>query len=195
MLLFFSSCKDDNDNLVPIEYDPEVVPTLTTHNVSTLISDSGVTRYKIIADVWKVFDKAKEPYWYFPEGIYVERFTPDFNVEATIKADTAWYFNEKNLWRAKNNVFVENMQGDQFESDELFWDQKNGRVFSDNYIEIRRGNNTQIKGYGFESNQQFTDYKIFRAHDGKFPFVDRPIPSDTLLQTGSNTIEPDSFNK
>ncbi len=178
MLLFFISCRDRNENLVSFVYDPEVVPTMITDTVTTLISDSGITRYKLVADVWMIFDKAKEPYWYFPEGIYLERFTPDFSIEATVVADTAWYYSEKDLWKLKKNVHVENMQGEEFDSEELFWDQKNERVYSDKYIEIKRGV-TEIKGYGFESNQSMTDYRIFRPHDGKLPFSDE-VPSDSL---------------
>jgi LPS export ABC transporter protein LptC len=178
MLLFFLSCKDKNEHLVAIAYDPEVVPTMITDSVTTLISDSGITRYKLVAEVWKVFDKAKEPYWYFPEGIYLERFTPDFNTEATVKADTAWYYSQKDLWKLIKNVHVENMEGEVFESEELYWDQKNGKVYSEKYIEIKRGV-TEIKGYGFESNQSMNDYRIFRPHDGKLPFSDS-TPADTL---------------
>jgi len=178
MLLFFISCKDRNENLVAFDYDPEAVPTMITDTVTTLISDSGITRYRLVTDVWKVFDKAKEPYWYFPEGIYLERFTPDFNIEATIEADTAWYYSGKDLWRLKKNVHVENMKGERFDSEELFWDQKEERVYSDKYIEIKR-DVTEIKGYGFESNQAMTEYRIFRPHDGKLPFSDE-VPSDSL---------------
>ena len=178
MLLFFLSCRDKNENLVSFEYDPETVPTMITDTVTTLISDSGITRYKLVADVWKVFDKAKEPYWFFPEGIYLERFTPDFSIEATVTADTAWYYNDKELWKLKKNVHVENMKGELFDSEELYWDQKEERVYSDKYIEIKRGV-TEIKGYGFESNQAMTDYRIFRPHDGKLPFSDE-VERDTL---------------
>ena len=178
MFLFFLSCKNKDENLVPFVYDPEVVPTMITDTVTTLISDSGITRYKLVADVWKVFDQAKEPYWFFPEGIYLERFTPDFNIEATVKADTAWYYNTKDLWKLKKNVHVENMKGEQFDSEELYWDQKKERVYSDKYIEIKRGI-TEIKGYGFESNQSMTDYRIFRPHDGKLPFSE-DVPGDSL---------------
>ena len=169
MLLNLGSCKDKNDNVVAFQYDPEVVPTMITDSFTTLISDSGITRYKLIADKWMVFDKAKEPFQYFPFGIYLERFTPDFEIEATVKADTAWYYNEKELWHLKSNVHVENMQGEEFDSDELFWDGENGRVYSDSYIEIKRGD-TRLKGYGFESNQSMTNYRIFRPHDGLLPF-------------------------
>ncbi len=186
MSLFFLSCKDKNENLVAFAYDPEVVPSMITDTVTTLISDSGITRYKLVADVWEVYDKARDPFWYFPEGIYLERFTADFSIEATVKADTAWYYSAKDLWKLKQNVHVENMQGEEFDSDELFWDQKNQRVYSDKYIEIKRGV-TEIKGYGFESNQSMTDYRIFRPHDGKLPFSEG-TPGDTLQ---SDSLSPE----
>ncbi len=172
------SCKDKNDNLIPFTYDPDSVPTMVTIAASQLISDSGITRYRIVSDLWMVFEQAKEPYWYFPEGIYFEQFTPDFEIEATIEADTAWYYNVKDLWRLKKNVHVENRKGEQFDSEELFWDGKNGKVFSEAYIEIKSGH-TELKGYGFESNQTMTDYRIFRPHDGKLPFSEA-APADSL---------------
>ncbi|MDD2513756.1 MAG: LPS export ABC transporter periplasmic protein LptC, partial [Proteiniphilum sp.] len=167
-------------------YDPEQVPTMITDSVTTLISDSGITRYKLVADEWKVFDKAAEPYWFFPEGIYLERFTPDFSIEATVVADTAWYYTRKKLWKLNKNVHVENMKGEIFDSEELFWDQENERVYSESYIVIKRGV-TEIKGYGFESNQAMTDYRIFRPHDGKLPFDDRPRSDSLQMDADANT--------
>ncbi len=187
MLLILVSCKDKNENLVAFKYDPEVIPTMVTESFTTLISDSGITRYKLIADKWMVFDKAKEPFQYFPSGIYLERFTPDFEIEAIVKADTAWYYTEKELWRLVSNVHVENMQGEEFESEELYWDGKNDRVYSDSFIQIKRGD-TRLKGYGFESNESMTNYRIFRPHDGLLPFKDDNRP-DSLATDSTKTLE------
>ena len=32
-----------------------------------------------------------------------------------------------------------------------------------------------MKGYGFEANEQMTDYRIFKPRDARFPFVDQPV--------------------
>ena len=173
MFLFAVSCGKKNENLVNIKFDPETMPTMITDSVVTLISDSGITRYKLTADVWQSFDRAKEPYWFFPKGIYLERFNETFNVEATIVADTAWNYTNKKLWRLKGNVFMKNIAGDEFKSQEFFWDQNTAKVYSDKYIEIKRGA-LELKGYGFESNQEMTDYQILKPHDGKLPFDDDP---------------------
>ena len=187
MLFLYTACSNKDVDLVDIKFDPETTPSMNTDSVTMLISDSGITRYKLVADNWKVFDKAKDPYWFFPQGIYLERFDSIFQVEAKIKADSAWNYTDKKLWRLKGHVDIRNMVGEAFLSDELFWDQKAKKVYSDKYIEIKRGE-TELKGYGFESNQEMTDYRIFKPHDGKIPFKEQEesmeiLESDTIKTT------------
>lgn len=160
--------------------------------VNTLISDSGITRYRIEAAEWIVFGKAKEPYWYFPEGIYVEKFDTLFHSEASIKADTAYYFDKKGLWHLIGNVEVESLQGEQFDTSELFWDQKKEKVYSDKYIRIQQKEQI-ITGVGFESNQNMTRYKIFNSQ-GEFPVEDTPKSASDTVQV-ENSFAVDSLNK
>lgn len=180
MLFLYTACGSTDKELIDIKYDPETTPSMVTDSVTTLISDSGITRYKLIADNWQVFDQAEDPYWYFPEGLYLERFDSSFQVEAKIFADTAWNFTDRRLWRLKGNVDIRNMEGEMFLSDELFWDQREQRVYSDQYIEIKRGD-TELKGYGFESNQEMTEYQIFRPHDGRIPFKEDNSPQPSVV--------------
>ena len=193
MLFLYAACSSSDKDLIDINYDPETTPSMNTDSVITLISDSGITRYKLETDNWQVFDKAKDPYWYFPEGIYLERFDSLFQVEATILADSAWNYTDKRLWRLKGNVDIRNMEGEMFLSDELFWDQKEEKVYSDKYIEIKQGE-TELKGYGFESNQEMTEYRIFRPHDGRIPFREeedesfKSLESDSLMTIESDTL-------
>jgi LPS export ABC transporter protein LptC len=156
--------------------------------VITLISDSGITRYKLITKKWQVFDGGKESYWFFPEGIYLERFDSLSNVEAVVFADTAWNYVDKQLWKLKGNVDAQNMAGEKFFSDELFWDQRQQRIYSDKYIEILKGE-TELKGYGFESNQEMTEYRIFRPHDGRIPLKEDSVGLDTLQNNNDNIVE------
>ena len=176
MLLFFASCRQNRD-FVGLEFDPESVPSMITTQVNTLISDSGITRLRMTADMWKIFDRAAEPHWFFPEGIFVEQFDSLFNVEATIRADTAWNFTAQNQWRLRGNVHMQNEDGDEFDTQELFWNRVTGRIFSDKYIEIRQIDGTIMRGYGFESNEAMTEYRIFRPHDSRFPVVDNQPPA------------------
>ena len=192
LLLFTVACSKEVKEVVDATYDPEKSYTMKATQVNTLISDSGITRYRIEAAEWIVFGKAKEPYWYFPEGIYVEKFDTLFHSEASIKADTAYYFDKKGLWLLIGNVEVESLQGEQFDTSELFWDQKKEKVYSDKYIRIQQKEQI-ITGVGFESNQNMTRYKIFNSQ-GEFPVEDTPKSASDTVQV-ENSFAVDSLNK
>ena len=67
MLLFFMlACSGEPNEVVEVTFDPETTYTMKTTGVVSLISDSGVTRYRANAKEWLVYGKAQEPYWYFP---------------------------------------------------------------------------------------------------------------------------------
>ncbi len=188
LLLFTVACSQEKKDVVDVTYDPEKSYTMKATQVNTLISDSGITRYRIEAAQWLVYGKAKEPYWYFPEGIYVEKFDTLFHTEASIKADTAYYFDKKGLWHLIGNVEVESLQGEQFDTSELFWDQKKEKVYSDKYIRIQQKEQI-ITGIGFESNQNMTRYKIFNSQ-GEFPVEDTPkSPADSVQVKDSLVVD------
>lgn len=76
------------------------LPVMDTKGVTTLISDSGITRYRVNTAEWLIYDRKKPPYWAFEKGIYLEKFDSLFHTEASIKADTAYYYNKKRVVEA-----------------------------------------------------------------------------------------------
>ena len=179
LLLLTQACSGEHKEVVEVTFDPETTYTMKTTGVISLISDSGVTRYRANAKEWLVYGKAKEPYWYFPEGIYVEKFDSLFHTEASIVADTAYYYDKQGLFRFVGQVEVKSLQGEHFETDELFWNQKEDKVYSDRFIRIEQEEKV-ITGIGFESNQNMTRYTI-RESRGVFP-VATTSPADTTKQ-------------
>lgn len=161
---FFASCKDDSKSSVNFTYDKEIVPTMSTDSVNMLISDSGIIRYRLIAKTWDIFEQAKDPHWYYPRGFYLEQFDSVFNVTVTVKADTAWNFTARKLWKLKGNVFVKNILGETFTSDELYWNQQQQKIYSDKFVKIDRPDKGILQGKGgFEANQQMTEYEFKRV--------------------------------
>ncbi len=197
MLLLFSasSCSGKKKELGNAITERDSLPVMDTRNVTTLISDSGVTRYRILTDEWLVFDRKDPPYWAFEKGIYLEKFDSVFNVEASIKSDTAYYYSREELWKLIGNVDIHNVQGEQFTTELLYWDQRKEKIYSDKFIRIVQPDRI-ITGYGFDSNQQMTIYTILKP-EGIF-YVDEdstapPAASDSLktdsLQTDSVKTE------
>lgn len=150
--------------------DRKTVAVLDASDVNTIISDSGIVRYRIKAAQWKVFDKADTPYWEFPKGIYLEKFNTDLEADATIEADYAYYNEPAQRWMLSGHVKALNLEGETFETPVLFWDQKSQSVYSDSSIVITRESSI-IQGIGFRSNQSMTQYTILRP-TGVFPIKD-----------------------
>lgn len=185
LLLFMASCGKENKEVVEVTFDPENTYTLRTTDVSSLISDSGITRYRMNAKEWLVFGKAKEPYSYFPQGVYVEKFDSLFNVEASVKADTAYYWDKKGLYKLIGHVGILSQEGKKLNTSILYFDQKEDQIYTDEYFELEEGDKI-ITGIGFKSNQNMTKYKIFNSQ-GTFPV------SDTARDTSRvNTVTGDS---
>lgn len=162
-----SACSDDKRETISISADPETFPTMRTVNVSTLISDSGYTRYHITTPLWLMYEEAAEPHWNFPGGLFIVQFNDSMQESGIFTADTATYFSLKKIWRFDRNVRMKNVDGDRFRTQQLFWDQNTRKVYSDSFIHIERADRT-IEGYGFISNESMTDYTI-RRPSGIFP--------------------------
>jgi len=162
-----TSCKDDS-SLDTADVDTSVaIPTMLTRDVETLISDSGVTRYRIVTPIWYVYDEVEEPYWRFPEGLNLNKYDNFFRTEATVRADSAIYLKRKQTWQLDGNVSISNVMNEKFLTQQLFWDQRTHKLYSDSFIHIERTDRV-LEGYGFESNEQLTRYTIKKV-SGIFP--------------------------
>lgn len=191
MTALAAACSDDHTERVADIADTESVPTMTTHNVATFISDSGYTRYHITTPVWYVFDEAREPRWTFPEGLFLEKYDDFFRQDATLRCDSAIYFSQKRLWRLDGNVRMRNVAGDRFLTQQLFWDQATRTVYSDSFIHIERSDRV-IEGYGFNSNESMTRYTVHRP-SGIFPVNPETTPGD--VSPGDSTATPQAGSR
>ena len=162
-----AGCEEEKKEVVEGHLNPEVDPTMLTRDVETLISDSGIMRYRIKAPLWLVFDNANEPRWTFPQGVNLEKFDDFFHRQATVECDSATYFTTSKIWRLDGHVYIENMAGEKFATNQLYWDQRYRKVYSDSFIHIEQPERT-LEGYGFESNERFTTYAVRRV-SGMFP--------------------------
>jgi len=181
-----------------VAVDLQVIPTMRLKDLSSLISDSGITRYHLEAKVYDLFSvNVEEPYKYFPEGIHIERFDSLFQVEGSIVADTAYHFEKKNLWHAIGNVVAKNMQGRTFETSELFWDTKVppntvGALYTHQFVKITEPDGTYIDGInGFVADQSLNIVRLY-GNAGNF-FIEETDEqaTDTLLQS---SVDIDSIS-
>ena len=86
----FISCEEAQEHTAAAIYDRDSVSMMVSYGVNTLISDSGVIKYRIVTERWDV-NMIKQPTrWTFEKGVFFEQFDQNFHVEAYVQADTAW---------------------------------------------------------------------------------------------------------
>ena len=194
-LIFLFSCFREKQEMVEVVFEPQTSYTLKETTVNSLVSDSGITRYRMITPVWLVFGKASEPYWFFPEGIYIEKFDTLLNIEASIKADTAYYYQRRKLWEAIRNVDITNLEGKRIQTEQLFWNQQDEHFpfYSDLFIRITDGENIST-GIGFRANPDMSYIEINEASaEYAFEMQQRATASDSILPADSLIVPPDTI--
>lgn len=168
ILFFMIACtkKGDTDKIAAVK-DRSTMPKLHATEITTVISDSGITRYRISSERWDMYDKAREPYQEFPKGIHLEKFDANLKVDANIHSHYARFNENEQIWELRGKVRATNLQGELFETEQLFWDQRQKRIYSSKLVTITQVSHI-ISGIGFESNEALTNYTI-RKPQGIFP--------------------------
>lgn len=166
-LIVSTGCREERKIDVAAKLNPKTMATMTTKNVATFISDSGVVQYKIVAPIWKVYDEVDTPYWSFPQGLYLQKYDRSFQVIATVAADSARFFSQEKVWRLNGHVEMTKVPKDLFQTEQLYWDQRRRILYSDSFIHIETSTHT-LEGIGFESDERLTSYRIIKPQ-GIFP--------------------------
>jgi len=175
-----AACGNSKGETIDYEYNKDSIPMVASDSVTMLISDSGLIRYKVIAKTWDIYESEKDPYWLFPDKLYLEQFDSLFQVVATVEADSVWNYTKRKLWLLKGNVFIKNNLNETFSGEELFWDQDKHQVYSNQLLEIKRPGRMTLIAQRFKSNERMTDYTFISAH-----------APEIYTQTGGNTEEPE----
>ena len=187
------SCSENEIKYVAAIENRDSLPLLKSIGVSTLISDSGIVSYKIIAEEWFVYDKKDPAYWSFEKGLFMEKFDKSFKIEAYLNCDTAYYYYDNRLWELRGRVSVRNSRGETFKTSKLYWDQRAKKIYSDQYMEIK-GIDRELSGYDFYSNEMMTDYEIHSSR-AKFPINEdrtKPHPDPSIMSDMRDTTRNDS---
>ena len=167
---FCLSCSNKDKQLGPAVTSRDSTSVITTRGVDMLISENGVIRYHVIAEEWKIFDKMNPPFYSMEEGVLLEILDSLMQVESKLVADTAYYMIDDEIWHLIHNVHAENIKKEEFDTNELFVDNRRSRMYSDSLIHIKQDRQI-IVGHGFESNSNLTEYTI-RKTEGVFPVTE-----------------------
>ena len=135
------SCNDVQEHTAPAIHDRDSASMMVSYGVNTLISDSGIIKYRIVTEV------------------FFEQFDEKFHVQAYVQADTAWYFDQKKLWHLRGRVRIRNVNGLIYTSEELYWDGLRHELYSNVFSKVVTPERT-MEGTYFLSDERMSHYIV-----------------------------------
>jgi LPS export ABC transporter protein LptC len=128
-------------------------------NVTIIYSKDGQTKAKLTAKTFNKMDDIKPSYVEMKDGIRVDFFDQNLAISSTLTAKRGRYFEEKGNVLVQDSVEVHNTKGEVLYTEELIWNEKLQRFYSDKFVKVVTP--TQIIfGDGLEANQDFSLYQI-----------------------------------
>ena len=158
-LSFGLACSQPQEHTAAAVNPEDSVSMMTSYGVNTLISDSGVIKYRTVTERWDVNTVRQPSRWEFMKGVFFEQFDEQFHVQGYIQADTAWYYDQIKLWKLRGRVSIRNIDGLIYKSEELFWDMQRHELYSNVFSHITTPERS-IEGNYFRSDERMEHYFI-----------------------------------
>jgi LPS export ABC transporter protein LptC len=164
----------------------EEVPVQTVDDMFIVQSKNGSIEMRAEAPRMERYERDTLSYELFPDGFFVYGYTEDEKLETEIVADRAKHFKYKDgreSWEAYGNVVVKNlMKQEIMETDTLYWDQQNEKIYTHCYVRMYSPDGF-MQGYGMESDQRARNSIIFN-----------PFNSYGILEQDEEEVLLDSVN-
>jgi len=161
--LLFVACDSNKDLLNNPAYDG---PIRYIVNENTLMTDSGRALVKIRSLRRLDFQNGDQEW---PQGLNLEIYNEDGSLESTFRADIVTYSRDDDLYRGEGNVIVRNFDnGDELNTEELFWDPSEGIFFTEKFVTITSDDELHT-GEGLTADENFSTYTIHKP-EGELSF-------------------------
>lgn len=149
------SCKGKLDTIE--KKNLEETPMQTVNDMFVVQTKNGVLEMRMEADLMERYENDSLSYELFPEGFSVFGYNEEGLLETEITSDNARhlkYDDNRETWEAFGNVVVKNLiKKEVMETDTLYWDRKNERIYTDCYVKMYSPDGF-TQGYGMESDQR-----------------------------------------
>jgi LPS export ABC transporter protein LptC len=153
------ACENDIQKIEALGLEKRI-PIESSQDVVIYYSDSAKVKIKVSAPQMDRYI-GTDPYIEMLKGIDVLFYNDSTQVKSQLKADYAISYEDKNTMEARKNVVVVNEKGETLNTEKLIWEREAAKIYSDGFVKITTKTEI-IYGDGFESNQDFSNYKIFK---------------------------------
>lgn len=157
-VLLLAACEND---LVKVNQlrPKEAVDIETAQEVEILYSSEGQVRYRIVASKLIRHDNDKDPYVEFPENVALFMYDDSMRVESQLTANYGISYENERRMIVKDSVVLWNTKGEMLNTEELVWDEREGKISSTKFVKITTPKEI-IYGDGFEADEDFSNYRI-----------------------------------
>lgn len=159
LFLILAGCQNQVEHTAPAIRPQDSVAMMTSYGVNTLISDSGVIKYRIVTERWEVNTIKTPSRWTFNKGLLLEQFDEKFHINSYILCDTAYYYDQLKVWKLYGRVKILTKDGLRFSSEQLTWDQNKHELSSDVFSKLITPERT-LQGTHFWSDERMTRYYV-----------------------------------
>jgi LPS export ABC transporter protein LptC len=174
--LLFSACTNDLKKIRAISAQVVNSPADTTTGVDMILSDSGRVKGELTAPLMLEYQVTKEnpqSYKLMPKGIKIILYDKNHMESAHIIADTAYYYEDKQLIKFYKDVVITSIKNDVFKTQELIYDKATHKITSNKPVDLRRANGDIGHGTSLATNEEMNPLNVLNA-TGSF-FFDRKV--------------------
>ena len=148
-------------------------PVQTVDDMFIVQTENGYIQMRAQAPLMERYERDTLSYELFPDGFEVFGYTENGMLETEITADNAVHkkFEDgRESWEAYGNVVIKNLINQEvMETDTLYWDQKNEKIYTHCYVRMYSPKGF-MQGYGMESDQRARNSIIFNPFNN-YAFV------------------------
>ncbi|MCF8253063.1 MAG: LPS export ABC transporter periplasmic protein LptC [Bacteroidia bacterium] len=159
LLSLLISCGNKETELVKISSNTKELPIEIGDNVTINYTDSGMLKAKLFAPILERYTSETRMETEMTEGITAYFYNSSGQVTSYIKSKYALRNEKERTITARNDVNVINNKGDTLRTEELIWDEKTDRIYSQKFVRITSPDKI-IMGTGLESNTEFSKFRV-----------------------------------
>lgn len=141
-------------------------PSRKIFNAKMTMKDSGNVVIFLRAPLIEEYEFAQTPYTLFRKGLNLDFYQKGKKNPGHLRANYAKIIEQKGWYEARNNIVIINSDGDTLKTNLLFWDKSKQKIFTNDTVRIYRadGATTNISTEGFESDENFKNFKLKKNH-------------------------------
>jgi LPS export ABC transporter protein LptC len=153
------SCQKDTEKVKKVSKMLANIGVEKATEVALTYTDSGILKARLFSPLMERYPHKSEPYMEMKKGVKAYFYNPDGEAESSLTANYAISYENTKIIVVKHHVVVKNIRNEELETEKLTWDQRRELIFTDQFIKIKTPDEI-LYGTGFESNQNFTRYRI-----------------------------------